>query len=340
MTIMQWVEKSGAQLRVFDLGRRIEKISKADFSRIEQQATPYPSPYLRHAWLGILTWNPKQAGQHTIWFLKLPLDEQNMLQPGPRDAFLQHWARVVMNPDQEHGDAPYSYKPDPQRMAYFHALALQVLGQEPTKYYQTAQAYLSGDLGWDNWQNLGLQGLAETVARLKDGASVAMLAAALPHLPAVPRNSLLAFLENIEVGHELSLALNDCLSMVVSDGASEADLAAFVRALSQSVNHAQRMALLQVMLAHPLGRSLEVLAAIGSRCWQDLRGSLLQGWLENLAINEQGQAAFNALVGELMALPGCRAAVMAVFREPQRSDALSRAIGALLQQVRQASSLQ
>ncbi|MBE0482696.1 MAG: DUF3549 family protein [Bacterioplanes sp.] len=340
MTIVQWIEKSGAQMRVFDLGRRIEKISKSDFARIEQQAIPYPSPYLRHAWLGILTWNPKQAGQHTIWFLKLPLDEQNQLQPGPRDAFLRHWAQVVMAPDQEHGEAPYSYKPDPQRMAYFHALALQVLGQEPTRYYQTARAYLSGDLGWDNWQNLGLQGLAETVARIAEGESTTMLATALPHLPAIPRNSLLTFLENIEVGHELSVALNDCLSHVVSAGATEADLAAFVRAFSHSVNHAQRAALLQVILAHPHGRSLEVLAAMGSRCWQDLRGTLLQGWLENLALNEQGQAAFNALVGELMALPGCRDAVMSVFREPQRSEALSRAIGALLQQVRQASTLQ
>ncbi|MEK9765595.1 MAG: DUF3549 family protein, partial [Thalassolituus sp.] len=198
MTISQFVAKSGARMRVFDLGRRISKFSQSELVAIEFLARPYPSPYLRHAWVGILSWNPDQPGQHNIWFLKLPLDEQNILQPGPRDAFLQHWLRVVQYPDQDHGEAPCSYKPDGNRMAYFHALALRTLKQPETQYYATARAYLSGDTGWENWQQLGLQGLAEVISRLDEKHNTELLTQALPHIPAVPRNVILGFLENAE----------------------------------------------------------------------------------------------------------------------------------------------
>ena len=95
MSISQFVAGTGARMRVFDLGRRVAKIGQSEFEAFENLARPYPVPYLRHAWVGILSWNPEQPGQHNIWFLKLPLDEQNILQPGPRDDFLKHWLRVV-----------------------------------------------------------------------------------------------------------------------------------------------------------------------------------------------------------------------------------------------------
>lgn len=330
MTISQLVEKSGAQMRIFDLGRRIEKISKKDFAEFEQLAKAYPTPYLKHAWVAILSWNPKKAGQHNIWFLKLPLDEQNILQPGPRDAFLQHWLRVVADPDKEHGESPYSFKPDQNRMAYFHALSLMTLGQPATQYYATARAYLSGDLGWQNWQQLGLQGLAEVVARIDEDNNGRLLASAIGQTPSVPRNLLLGYLENSQPCHELTVAINDSLSQVVAAGAAADDLAAFARGLSHSVNEQQRQLLLQAILAHPNAKSVEVLAAIGSRCWRDLDGELLKAYLECLAVNEQGDNAFMALVADLMTLSGMRERILAVFRSPERSEALVGAIGKLM----------
>ena len=330
MTISHLVEESGAQMRIFDLGRRIEKISKKDFADFEQLAKPYPTPYLKHAWVGVLSWNPKKAGQHNIWFLKLPLDEQNILQPGPRDAFLQHWLRVVADPDKEHGEAPCSFKPDQNRMAYFHALSLMTLGQPTTQYYATTRAYLSGDLGWNNWQQLGLQGLAEVVARISEDNNESLIASAIGKMPGVPRNVLLGYLENAQPGHELTVAINDCLSQVVGGGAEAADLAAFARGLSQSVNEQQRQLLLQAILAHPNSKSVEVLAAIGSRCWTDLDGELLKAYLECLAENEQGDDAFVALVADLMTLTGMRERILQVFRSPERSAALSNAIGKMM----------
>jgi len=333
VTIGQLVEKSGAQMRVFDLGRRIEKVSKKDFAEFEQLGKAYPVPYLKHAWVGVLSWNPKEPGQHNIWFLKLPLDEQNILQPGPRDAFLEHWLRVAADPDKEHGEAPCSFKPDQNRMAYFHAVALKTLGQPATQYYATARAYLSGDLGWDNWQQLGLQGLAEVVARMDEDNNAALLTAAFAQMPAVPRNAVLGYLENAQPGHELTLAINDCLSQVVAAGPQAADLAAFARGLSHSVNSQQRQLLLQAILAHPVSRSVEVLAALGSRCWQDLNDDLLFAYLEALAINEQGGQVFTALVADLMTLPGMREQILLAFRRTDRSESLSAAIGELMKLV-------
>lgn len=328
MSISQFITSSGAQMRVFDLGRRIAKIGRRDFEAIENLAKPYPTPYLRHAWVGVLSWNPDKPGQHNIWFLKLPLDEQNILLPGPRDEFLQHWLRVVQAPDKEHGDAPCSYKPDGNRMAYFHALALKTLKQPETQFYATARAYLSGDTGWDNWQQLGLQGLAEVVARLDENNNSALLANAIGNIPAVPRNVLLGFLESAEPDSRLTLALADTLAKVMAEVPTAVDLAAFCRALSNSVSLDQRRQILQLVLQHPVASEPEVLSAVGSRCWRDLEGATLHLYLEQLA--KAGQETFIALVGDLMTLPGKRQHILDAFRQPERSEELSTAIGGLM----------
>src|SRR5690606_4258818 len=336
VTIGELISERGAQWRGLDMGRRIEEVPAEIFTAFEQQQQPWPVPYLKHAWVGILSWDAQQPGQHNIWFLKLPLDEQNLLQAAPRDAFVQFILRSAAAPDKEHGDAPCSYKPDANRMAYFHALALQTLQQPVTACYTTARSYLSGDQGWDNWQQLGLQGLAEVVARLEQDHNSALLTAALPHLPAVPRNVLLGFLENAAPDQALTSAINDVLAMVVGHQPTVADLAAFARALSNSVNMEQRRQLLAVLLQHPLCRHVEVLAAIGSRCWRDLHGELLLSYLEALARNEQGSGAFNALVADLLALPGLRAHFMHALASPARSAELVTAMARLLEQARAA----
>ncbi|MEC7546315.1 MAG: DUF3549 family protein [Pseudomonadota bacterium] len=336
MSISQFVAGTGARMRVFDLGRRVAKIGQSEFEAFENLARPYPVPYLRHAWVGILSWNPEQPGQHNIWFLKLPLDEQNILQPGPRDDFLKHWLRVVENPDKDHGEAPCAFKPDGNRMAYFHALALKTLKQDTTQYYTTARAYFSGDTGWENWQQLGLQGIAEMVARLDEQGNSTLLQKALPQMDAsnaaVPRNVLLGFLENAEPDVNLTIALTDSLATRMKDQPSATDLALYCRAMSQSVSVNHRREILELVLKHPLASEVEVLSAVASRCWQDLEGDILSLYLERLAL--AGQDVFLALVADLMTLPGKRKVILEAFRNPQRSEELGAAIGILMNAAR------
>ena len=174
------------------------------------------------------------------------------------------------------------------------------------------------------------------VARLEQDHNSTLLTAALPHLPPVPRNVLLGFLENAAPDQALTSAINDALAAVVANNPSAADLAAFARALSSSVNREQRRQLLAVLLQHPLCHNVELLAAIGSRCWRDLHDDLLLAYLEALARNEQGSGAFNALVADLLALPGLRAHFMRALASPARSAELATAMARLLEQARAA----
>lgn len=338
MSISEFIDKSGAQMRVFDLGRRVQKISKQDFKDYDLLNKPYPTPYLGHAWLGILTWNPKVPGQHNVWFLKLPLDEQSFIEPGHRDAFLNHWLKCIQYPDKEHGEAPCYYKPDQNRMGYFHALALKALQQPHSNFYATTRAYLSGDTGWDNWQQVGLQGLAEVVVNLDEDGNEKLVIDALANMPIEPLRAVLNYLENVHPNSALTIAINDRLAQVIAGNAESADLAAFSRALSHSQNEVQRRQLLSAILQHPKTQNIEVLAAIASRCWQDLEGDLLMAFLELLAGNDQGQNAFNAIIGDLMPLKGMREAVLGVFRDPSRSDVLTAAIEGLMKGVQQATT--
>ena len=336
MSITQFVASTGARMRVFDLGRRIAKIGLSEFEAIEDLSRPYPTPYLRHAWVGILSWNPDEPGQHNIWFLKLPLDEQNILQPGPRDQFLQHWLRVVQHPDKDHGEAPCAFKPDGNRMSYFHSIALKTLKQPETQYYATARAYFSGDTGWQNWQQLGLQGIAEVVARLDESNNSELLQKALPEMDkagaSVPRNVLLGFLENAEPDVNLTIALTDSLAAAMKGQPDATELALYCRAMSQSVSVNHRRDVLQLVLQHPLASEVEILSAVGSRCWNDLEGDTLSLYLEKLA--QAGQDVFLALVADLMTLPGKRKQILEAFRNPQRSDELGTAIGVLMSAAR------
>lgn len=336
MTITELIAESGAQCRIFDLGRKIHKIKRADFEQYELGNRPYPTPYLKFAWLAILTWQPDDAGKHNIWFLKLPLDEQGIVVPADRDAFIKHWLRVVQYPDQEHGEIPCHFKPDQHRLAYFHALALTTLRQAPTHYYSTARAYLSGDIEKSQWQSLGLQGIAETVARLNENDNETLLSKALLDMPAVPRNLWLGFLEHQTVSIALTIAINDALATVVRDGASPADLAAFARGLSASVSAEQRKALLATLMAHPNAHDTEFVTTLFSRCWQDLEGDLLLAALELLA-NQSGQV-FMALLGDTMTLPNMRDRIIAALRNPSRSEKLAKAFGDMLGQLRGAAN--
>lgn len=330
MTIGELITQNGAQFKVFDMGRRISELSEQMFAEFEAQAIAYPTPYLKHAWLGLMGWNPKQPGQHHIWFVKLPLDEQNIIQPSARDAFVAYWLRAIKYPDQEHGEAPFSYKPDPHRMAYFHALALQLLKQPNSKHYHAARAYLQGEIGYEQWQMLGLQGLAEVVSHLDAEQNTEILAQALPQLPAQPRTVLLGFLENNAPNQLLTSAINDTLAQAVAQPIEAEELAAFVRALSNSQNLVQRRELLGAILQHEHRYSVELLAAISSRSWMDLHGELLLQFLECLARNEQGAGAFNALVADLLTLPGMRQQFIQTLALPQRSEELVSAFNSLL----------
>ena len=87
-TISDFLVMGGFNYRVFDMGRKIQRISNQRFAGIEAQQMPYPFPFQQKAWLGILFWDKKndKTTEPVIWFLNFPIDELGFLKQQSRDA--------------------------------------------------------------------------------------------------------------------------------------------------------------------------------------------------------------------------------------------------------------
>ncbi len=339
-TLTDFLRSTDASFRIFDLGRRISKLSQEQFEKFERTEIPYPLPLVQHAWLAVMIWHPKQPQQHLIWFLKFPLDEQGLLVQAARDDFLNRLAKSVgsqllqQSADQDPlKDNPFSFTPDTEKMAAFHARATRIFKQPASAYYQPARDYLSGLKGFEQWDQVGLQGIADISARLDQDDNARLVSKAIGQLPAPPLEALCASLEHEPPGPQISQAISARLSQAIDQADSSPNLlAAMLRGLSQSHSQELRYDALRRVLNSRFGAEIEVLAAIASRCWEALKDeSIRRLFMDRLAINSAGQQSFNLMVRDLVFIPGMRASIMESFRDPQRSDDLSRAIGAFFQ---------
>ncbi|MEH6471760.1 MAG: DUF3549 family protein [Halopseudomonas sp.] len=342
-TLTEFIRSTNVSFRLFDMGRRVSKLSSDSFHSFELGRTPYPLPYMQQAWIGVLLWNPKQTEQQVIWFLKLPLDEQGLLVQAARDDFLRRLARCVGNQLLDKSaeqdplkDNPFAFTPDPEKMAAFHAKAGLILRQPPSSFYQPSRDYLSGLRGYDDWQALGLQGIADVCCRLDQNSNEAVLCRAIEQLPLQPLDALSAQLEHQVPSSTLSQALSRRLHRELeTDNCSPNTIAALLRGLSQSHSDEQRQQALDAALTSRYGVEVEVLAAIASRCWQDLTTpELCHLFLEALSRNPAGQDCFNRLIADLVFIPGMRPHVMDGLRNPDRSDSLAQALGGFFGQAR------
>jgi hypothetical protein len=220
LTLCDFLEQGGAQLSIFDMGRRVVEIPLDIMRRFESAVTPYPQPFLQSAWLGILFQYPHaNANSHNIWFVKLPLDEQGLLQQAARDDFLRHVIKQLdeslnKTSDEESlqqipEDNPHGFTPKEDRMAMFHAKISKQTAETPSQFYAHAQDYFAGKPGYEQWNFVGLQGIADVVARLDedtlDGKSNAQtLAQAIPAIPATPFTALCSCLESVAIDKPLS----------------------------------------------------------------------------------------------------------------------------------------
>ncbi|ANG62103.1 hypothetical protein A8C75_06090 [Marinobacterium aestuarii] len=334
-SLLDLIHQTGARCRLFDMGRRVSKVSAEVFGRVEQGQIAYPQPYLHHAWVGLLMWHPKEPQRNAVWFLKLPLDEQGFLIQAVRDDLLQRLLQNISGlldggPDALK-DNPFSFKPDAEKMAIFHAHAKVVLGLPASQHYEYAQHYFAGQLGFDQWPNLGLQGIADIVVRLEQGNNEALLIGALAQLPDAPLQALCCALEHVEPSHRLMQALQPRLDQCLKQhGGDQGMLAALVRALSNSTSDTFRQAWLSRILASERALETEVLVAIATRCCESLKDpALLQAFLERLAAGDTGQNGFSRVMADLMFMPALRRPIMQAFRNPERSETLSAAIGAM-----------
>ena len=336
-TLTDLFKEVGGQYRVFDMGCRLSKLSVSQFTDFETCKKPYPLPWLKHAWIGILLWqNQQQEAAPTIWFLKFPLDEQGFMIQASRDEFLNQLLDTIGTNmlDKEESAAladklqhsNLAFTPDQDRMAAFNAQARSLLKQPASEFYQPARDYLLGEDLSTGWEALGVQGFADLAQRMEDNAELAkLIAEKVAHMPAPVLTAVAVQCENSQLPYQVSEAFLQC-------GQASTDVGEQViclRAISQASNAQARCDWLLQMLAAGQEVSVELLAAVASKCQADLRETaVLSAFVEACAAD---QGVFNGLVGELMYQQDLRQAILALVRSPERSERLAQAFGVFIQ---------
>lgn len=313
LTLTQLLTNSDCEYRIFDLGRRILPISNSLFSNVEQGQQAYPYPLQRHAHISITYWNVEK--QPWIWFLKFPLDERGLLKQSDIGNFIKYVVEAMgtrlggsLDEEQQQklANNPYTYKPTEDKMALFHSQIRALLDMPTSQYYEHAQHYFSGGLGWDNWQTVGLQGITDVCTRLSSAQNGVMIRKALHQLPNEPKYALLGALEHIELPEKLALKIKELADNEVNS--SDPDLfllAAYSRALAGADNKILNDTVKTILLSPRLSHQ-EVLIAIAGRCWQSLeREELAQQFLLRLA-QTGNQTLFNQIFADLVMQPSLR----------------------------------
>lgn len=336
-TLSDLLQQLQGQYRIYDMGCRLSKLSSTDFKKFEEGQKAYPLPWLRHAWVGILSWSAKSpklgASSPTIWFLKLPLDERGLLIQAARDEFLNQLLETIgTNMLDEQASAEWAeqlkhsnlaFTPDQARMAAFHAQASITLEQPASRFYPAVRSYMSSEDSQQNWQELGLQGFADFAMRLDQQQQWQQK---ISQLPAAVLETIAAQLENQKLDHLVSKAFILRGEASINDG----EKVACLRAISQSTDAASRQHWLKQILDKDNMVGVELLATITSKCSEDLLKPDLMGLFIHQCAADQG--VFNGLVQELMYQPKLRIKVLEAFRAEDRSPSVSQAIGVLMGQ--------
>jgi len=323
ITLLQFLEQTGAQVHAYDIGRRVGTLTREQFLAFEEATAPYPLPMQRKAWFALVQQSPGEPANPVIWFLRLDLDEQGLLVQAGRDYVLSRLLESARA--QTHGtdpqaflqDNPYAFTPREDRMALFHALLSANLELPPSRFYQHALDYFRGSSGWDQWSFVGYQGIADVACRHDDEP----LSKAVAHLPKEPLVALCHCLESRTLGKALLEALIHRLRQTMAETPPDIPLlAALVRGLSASGHNPRVRKAIAEVLAHPAAGNIEVLAAISGRGWEMLANeSLLKAYLQRLSANDHGQAAFEHCIGDLLSLPSLAGPVRQALRAPGQS---------------------
>lgn len=337
-TLCEFLLQSGAQVQFYDLGRRVVEISTDEMFAIERQQKPYPQPFLRHASLGVLFYYTDDEGNskdQQIWFLKFALDEQGLLLHDARDDFLRRiieqlaeqtlakleaGAETEEKPPEMPEDNPHGFTPREDRMACFHAKIAKKLGQTPSQFHEHAMDYFAGNPGFDQWNFVGLQGIADVAARLDEAENLATLCAAIPQLPATPFAALCSCLENEAIAPNLSTVLGIRLEHALQENDSNT-VAAAIRGLSHGHDQNTLNKAIHSTLDNETGLNVEVLATIAGRAWQSLKqADIRRVFLRNLSLCSAGQRAFDHIMADLMFIPGLRKSLLDELRDLRDAD--------------------
>ncbi len=343
-TISDLLDSAQTQWRVYDMGRKISKISAEEFRQFEHTNTPWPSPIQQKAFFAVFFHHAKQSTQPFLWFLNFDLDEQGKLQQTGRDHFISLVLESLgtnLTEQNEAGeqrlkDTPYIFTPSQNKLASLHARLNVEMHRTASTYYPMAQQYFHGELPVESWETLGIQGIADFTHRLSEkynnNLNSEALSRILPTLPAEVTEPLSEMLESVETPTHLIEKLAYLASKAINAGDFDS-VARYIRSMSGSKGHGLRQEVLRNALATDGANATPFLLLIAARCWHDLTDdSIRLAYLDQLAQNTEGQAFFNGIFADLVAIPVLRHKLLTDIRSENRSNILATAIGKLFGQ--------
>ncbi|WP_372881458.1 DUF3549 family protein [Psychromonas sp.] len=336
-TLSDFLEQSNCQFCVYDLGRKVCKIPNTAFKNITRNQIPYPYPIQQQGFFALTFWQVGAQKEHFIWFLKMPLDEQGLLRIPAQTSFIKMvveamgedvTAEVSDKLQERLANNPFLFKPNAEKLAIFNAHINASFIRPASSFYAGAAHYFSGATGWNEWQELGIQGIADLTARLEYDNNQQNLISALPHLPDQPLQSLALCLEHQEkISPDLSQAIAEQARIELQENHQE-NAILLLRALASSPNIAITKKLIIEQFSSDLIHNIHWYVGIAGRLWAVLEDeTLLNRFLESLANNQP--SLFTQLFADIVAIPALRDKVLKQIRLPARSPALSEAIGLL-----------
>lgn len=331
-SLAELLDNAGTTWRVFDMGRRIQKIDKNDFFKIENNYIPYPYPLVQHAFLAIQFWNSQESHTPYIWFLKLPLDEQSKLVMASRNHFASMVIEALGNQLTSNDDEqsildnnPYVFTPNANKLAAFNAIIKHELKQPASQYLEHVELYFSGRLGFEQWHQLGLQGIADFTVRLS-GANEKNLINSLNQLPNEVNQSLAASLEHSTPSVILTEALKEALFKALANKES-VNIINYLRMMSNTKSIGILQEAVDALFDNQDCFNLDLVLTLTGRCWHTLDKHIVP-LMDYLAKNQKHDV-FVGIFSDLVAIPALRPFVLAMVRMENRSNELSIAIGQL-----------
>ncbi|AJY50272.1 DUF3549 family protein [Halomonas sp. KO116] len=337
-TLDEFFTRSGAEVSLYHMGRHVVACPRESLAAFERGELAWPEPWQGQARLAIL-FRLGDMPEPAIWFLALPLDEQGILAPAQRDAFLNRLletlGRAVSQVGREETadvdhlmkDNPLAFTPSVTFQAMFNARATYDAGLPASQHFEPIEDYLSGQQAID-WQALGLQGIADYVVRM-ESPDADTLALRLPDLPTAVINSVCYCLEHQPLPQALVAALQRRGEAAAQAGDIET-LCACLRAVGNTdttaVGNWYSALLKDTTVCGP-----DVLAAIAGRGWVYLEDAeRLPLFLQRLAEDERTD--FAAVVRDLALIPRLRLPVMMAMRDAPEGSYIQHRLSMMMSQ--------
>ena len=327
-TISQLLESAGCNFHIYEMGRQIQPIKKAEFNDIESLNAPYPAPIKGKAWFAVEFFEDKPAATPFIWFIHFSLDEFGLLVADQ----LNHFIRIIADAagltqqltESAQQDNPYSFKPSLSKQAALNSIIrLRRRTAESAQLIDAKHYFLSNNSELD-WRELSIQGIADLAARADKGTIENTLCQNYQQWSAEARNTLLSQLEHHQIGMKLAILLNKELTISKEPMHREQ----LIRALAGAPQQIAQQTVQQLTDSEALPSLAELIAIVG-RHWQHLKTpEAALAVMEHLArLTLDSLELFNGVMADLLAIPGVREQVIYQMRNPETSATLRVAIG-------------